>query len=330
MSSVIKKSSFCSSGEKVPSIALVGCGDWGKNIARTLDALGALGVIIEHQKERGEAYAQTYKVPLVSFEQMLQDPKIEGVVLATPLSRHKEMAQQILEARKSVFIEKPVVSCIDDFDILKKKAAEKKVCVMGGHLLLYHPVFQEVCRLVQEGAIGEVRLVTSHRQNFGKFFPQEDVVWDFGPHDLSMIFAVLASQGVSFEDVSSVLTPLLVTHAQRDVAAITLRFPKNITAYAYMSRLSGHKEQRLSVYGTSGILEFDDTKIWDQKLKMIELGEDGETKLPIQKSVTYMTIPPGQPLKEEMKTFLKGIRGGDLALNHDNIKQVIGVLEKIT
>ncbi len=328
MSSVtsLNTSSF---GGKGPLVALVGCGDWGKNIARALSSLGALAAIVEHHKERGERYAQEFSCPLMSFEEALKSSSIHGVVLATSLESHKALAHAAMEAGKSVFIEKPVVATVKDFEDLILKATRQGVCLMGGHLLLYHPLFQEVCRLVGEGQVGEVRLVTSHRQNFGKFFPQEDVVWDFGPHDLSMICAVLQASNHELQEAHIRKSCLLETKGQADVASITLSLPNKCKGYAYLSRVSLTKEQRLVVWGTEGCLTFDDTLPWDQKLKFTPIKEGKNPAERLAGESSFIEIPPGEPLKAEMQAFLEGMKGADMTANHRNINQVLSILQKI-
>jgi|SRR5271156_176735 len=169
-------------------LAVNGCGDWGKNSAKALAFLNALGGIVDSPTPDKLLLAQTYNTAIYSLEEVLSNSQIVGCVIATPTSTHFSVAEACLKAGKHVLLEKPFAANLQQAKALVQIAAQHKCVLMVGHLLRYHPGFLTVARWVKEGRLGKIITIESYRKNLGKIFPHESVHWDMAPHDLSMIF----------------------------------------------------------------------------------------------------------------------------------------------
>src|SRR5690606_13121734 len=178
----------------MPTIAHVGYGYWGRNIARNLAELGFLGAIVDPDPKAAAEGAERLAVPARGFAEVLADPGIDGVSLASPASLHFEQAKAALEAGKHVFVEKPLALDLDQAEALVRTAEERGLCLMVGHLLQYHPAYEKLRALVREGALGRLLYVYSSRLSLGKFRREENVLWSFAPHDISMLLGLFGSE----------------------------------------------------------------------------------------------------------------------------------------
>src|SRR6056300_747104 len=172
------------------NIAVIGCGHWGKNLVRNFYELGALASICDPDINIAKQYAEQYSVQSHSFSEIINNTNIKGVVLAVPAKHHAAMAIDAMKQGKHVFVEKPLAMNEAEATLVIKTAKENKVQLMVGHLLQYHPVFQKVKEMVLGGEIGEIDYMYSNRLSFGKVRTEEDVIWSFAPHDISMILSL--------------------------------------------------------------------------------------------------------------------------------------------
>ena len=176
------------------NIAVVGCGHWGKNLVRNFAELGALAAVCDPNIELAQYYAEQYKVNKLSFSEIINDASIEGVVLAVPAPLHASMACEAARAGKHIYVEKPLALNQVDAEKMIAAASEYKVKLMVGHLLQYHPVFVALRKLVECDELGVIQYIYSNRLSFGKVRSEEDVIWSFAPHDISMILALVRSR----------------------------------------------------------------------------------------------------------------------------------------
>jgi UDP-2-acetamido-3-amino-2,3-dideoxy-glucuronate N-acetyltransferase len=176
------------------NIAVVGCGHWGKNLVRNFYELDVLGLICDPNIDIAEQFSKQYSVKNNSFTEIINDPNIKGVVLAVPAKHHAPMAINAMKQGKHVFVEKPLAMNEAEATLMIKTAKENKVQLMVGHLLQYHPVFQKVKEMVLGGEIGEITYIYSNRLSFGKVRIEEDVIWSFAPHDISMILSLVGQE----------------------------------------------------------------------------------------------------------------------------------------
>ncbi len=288
------------------NVSVIGCGHWGKNLVRNFHALGALHSICDNTPAVAEKFAQDYDVEALSWDEVLGNADVKAVVLASPAPFHFEMAKVALEAGKDVYVEKPICLKDDEAQALCDIARENDRILMVGHLLHYHPVFLKLKDIVSNGDLGAVKYIYSNRLSFGKVRREENVLWSFAPHDVSMILG-LANDGLP-QSVDA--TGSCQTHDTiEDFANVHMKFSNGVAAHVNVSWINPFKEQKLVVVGEKGMIVFDDCEEWGNKLihypHVIEVTQD----LPnIQKADgVAVEVEQSEPLKDECLHFLECI-----------------------
>ena len=289
-----------------PNIAVVGCGRWGRNLVRNFAALGALRVMCDVTPTDQQPLAAQY--PQVEYRtqlaEVLADPAIDGVVVATPAPTHYQVARAALEADKDVMVEKPLVLDVAEGEALVRLAQERDRLLMVGHLLYYHPALLRLHELVKQGVLGDLYYLYSHRLSLGQIRREENVLWSFAPHDIS---ALLLLTGALPQWVSacggSYLQPGIP-----DVAMVNLGFPQGIQAHIFVSWLNPCKEQRLVVVGSRGMATFDDRNP-SLKLTTAPYEVRWEERLPVAVSgeTQPVAVAAAEPLRQECQHFLECI-----------------------
>lgn len=283
-------------------IAVVGCGHWGKNLARNFAELGALKAIVDPNPETAKAHAQMHKVAALDMPTALADPDIDAMVIAAPAELHKGLALESIVAGKHVYVEKPLALSVKDGELMRTAADEAGVILMVGHLLQYHPVFVALRDMVKSGDLGKLRYAYSHRLSMGKFRLEEDAFWSLAPHDVSMILSLfdetptkVSGGGLDF------ITPGIADEARLDMV-----FPSGGRAHIFASWLHPFKEQRLVVVGEKAMAVFDDVAPWENKLALYKHGVDtsAPVPVPVKADASYIDVPKGEPLKSECQHFL--------------------------
>ena len=284
------------------NIAVIGCGHWGKNLVKNFSELGALSSICDPNTKIVEQYSKQYNVKKSSFTKIINNPNIKGVVLAVPARLHASMAIEVLKKGKHLFVEKPLAMNEIEAVSMIATAKKNKVRLMVGHLLQYHPIFKTIREYVGAGKIGEINYIYSNRLSFGKVRTEEDVIWSFAPHDISMI---LSLTGKEPEYVSTNATSILQKNIA-DTATIHLEFKSGLKSHISVSWLNPYKENKLVVVGQSAMLVFDDTKPWHEKLALYSYEVVSSKKLiNLQNSnVQYVKVAEEEPLKNECQHFL--------------------------
>jgi predicted dehydrogenase len=283
-------------------IAVVGCGHWGKHLVRNFSELGALCSISDPNSQIADQYASQYNVKKYSFTEIINDPNIKGVVLAVPAHLHASMAIEVMNKNKHVFVEKPLAMNEAEAEAMIATAKKNKVQLMVGHLLQYHPIFKTIREYVEEGKIGEINYIYSNRLSFGKVRTEEDVIWSFAPHDISMI---LSLAGQEPEYVSTNAISILQKNIA-DTATIHLQFKSGLKSHISVSWLHPYKEHKLVIVGQSAMLVFDDTKPWHEKLAIYPHEVmSSKNLINLQNSnVQYIRVLEEEPLKKECQHFL--------------------------
>jgi hypothetical protein len=312
------------------SIVLVGCGDWGKNIAKTLVHLNALkGIVDPHPTEQVVALTKELNVPLLDFNECLKDSYLSGMVMATPTPTHFNLAFKALTAGKHVLVEKPLATEKKQVQNLIKLAQKKNRVLMVGHLLLYHPAFQKILEWVESGKLGKILEIQTYRKNLGKIHLHESVAWDLGPHDLSMVFALI--QGKPLKKFSAQGHAYASSHD--DISTLSLEFEEGLFAQINLSRLHPWKEQKLIVVGTQGMAVFDDTKPWDQKAVFYKNYTTLEKeKVILHKDQTGETanLSPAEPLRLELEHFIQCIERSQIPLTSgESTLEIVSLLSRI-
>jgi UDP-2-acetamido-3-amino-2,3-dideoxy-glucuronate N-acetyltransferase len=292
----------------LPSVAAVGCGYWGKNIVRNFAELGALRAVCDADPAVAAQFAEKYGVPARSLPEIFADSSLTAVAFASPAALHMEHAGGALKAGKHVFVEKPLALTVPEGRALAKFAREAKRILMVGHLLQYHPLVLELVNLVRSGRLGEVKHVYSNRLNIGKVRTEEDVIWSFAPHDLSVILAIIGEMPSSVSvEASCILDPRIA-----DIANIHLTFAGGVSGRVFVSWLNPYKEQRLSVIGTKAHAVFDDTVKWEDKLLVYDHRIEYRNGRPeaIKAEPVRVVVEQREPLREECAHFLHSIVAG--------------------
>jgi predicted dehydrogenase/acetyltransferase-like isoleucine patch superfamily enzyme len=287
------------------NVALVGAGYWGKNIARSLAELGALAAIVDGNPAQASLIAGQHGVPERSLDEVLDDPNIHGVAIATPAVTHVTLAEQAMRAGKDVFVEKPMALEPASARSLVETARQEGRILMVGHLLQYHAGFLKLKELVSEGELGRLQYLYSNRLNFGKIRREEDVLWSFAPHDISMILGLAgeAPDSVSIQGHNAL-------HGRiADVTLTHLRFPSGLAGHVFVSWLHPFKEQKLVVVGERSMAVFDDREPLERKLAIYQAQVEWQDGVPIAPKVepTYVDLPATEPLMNEMAHFVECI-----------------------
>ena len=282
-------------------IAVIGCGYWGKNLIRNFSELGALSYVHDKNEKLSKSIAKKYSVPQLSFQDLCRSD-VDGIVIATSAETHYTIAVEALKHGKNIFIEKPISTKLEHAERIINLAKKNRCHLMIGHLMHYHPSFIKLKEIVRNKKYGKIVNISSIRQSLGKFRTNENIIWSFAPHDLSMIFS-LVSSGVKELHCSK---DYIINRKIADKARLFLKFKNGINADINVSWISPSKEQKLVVTFEKGIITFDDTEDWDRKLAITNFSIDNVFKKnknskPKKK---YSPTKLSEPLKLECKYFI--------------------------
>jgi UDP-2-acetamido-3-amino-2,3-dideoxy-glucuronate N-acetyltransferase len=301
-------------------IAVIGCGNWGKNLVRNFDNLGFLYKVCDLNPATLADLQKQYRhiITTSKFDDVFDDPKVNGVVIATPSFTHYELAKKALLAGKHVYVEKPVATSSEQTLELNALARELDRVLMVGHLLLYHPAVNRLRQLIREGHLGQIKNISSDRLNTNKFRPDKSVIWDLAPHDVSMISYLLDREP---EDIVSVIGYQNREDGLVDDAHIDMVFPNDVAGHIHISWVHPIKQVKLVVRGTERTAMIDDT-LGENKLHIFN---KDDLSSPIEEFPDYLEI---EPLKLECQHFINCIRHGyDPKTNGMNGYHVVRVLE---
>ena len=314
-------------------IGLVGLGYWGPNLARNFDNLADLVWLCDVDEENRRTFAARYPRARATedVDEMLADPDLEAVVIATPVPTHYELAKRALEAGKHVLVEKPPAMKGSEMDELVRLAAEGDLVLMPGHLLLYHPGVRKLKELVEAGELGDVLCVYTNRQNLGIVRTNENALWSLGVHDLSVILWLIGEDPV--EAVAHGRD--FLTRGVEDVVFCYLRFPSGKIAHMHLSWLDPHKMRKMTVVGREKMVVFDDMEL-ERKVTVYEKGpwRQSEAYGEWQTRTGDIHIPKidtAEPLRLECRAFLDLIAGeGDRRAVAEDGARVVRALDRLT
>ena len=298
------------SPENTPTVAVVGSGYWGKNLIRNFNQLGALKLICDKDEVILDKFTEDYPSADVclAYNEVINRQDIKGVVIATPAETHFNLALEALLAGKHVFVEKPLVLDEQEGVELIALAKEKQRTLMVGHLLQYHPVFVKLKEIEQNGQLGRINYIYSHRLNLGKIRREENILWSFAPHDISMIL------GLAGEEPEAVMTTggNYLHQKIADVTTTHMEFPSGLQAHIFVSWLHPFKEQKLVVVGDRKMAVFDDTQPWQDKLLLYPHKINWRNNIPVPDKAEpeRVDISQDEPLKLECQHFLECMQNG--------------------
>jgi predicted dehydrogenase len=287
------------------SIAVVGIGDWGKNLVRNFHKLSKLIAICDINHIVAEQIAVKYQVKNLSWQQILDSNEINTVAIVKDQS-HYQFVKEALLANKHVFVEKPLAHTFKQAKELCNIASQVNKKIMVGHLLQYHPAFVELQKLCKEQALGKLRYVYSNRLSFGKVMAAEDVLWNYVPHDISMILTLMGKP----KSINSYANYFLTKNIA-DQITIQLNFSNEQKGHIFASWLHPIKERKFVVIGSKSMAVFDDTLELCQKLCLYPYAVDLDaTNKPVLKNLQPEFINlknTEEPLFQETSHFVKCI-----------------------
>jgi len=284
------------------NIAVAGNGSWGKNLVRNFFELGALRIVCD-ENPLAEASGRE-KYPQLAFardySEVLADGSIDAVVLATPAAVHFEMAKQALLSGKDVFVEKPLALNAAEGEELVALAATNRRILMVGHILQYHPAVRKLRELVDSGSLGRIEYVYSNRLNMGKIRTEENILWSFAPHDISVLLGLLGEEPESVTCEGG----YYLSQKVADVTVSQFTFASGVRAHIFVSWLHPFKEQRLVVVGSEKMAVFDDTAV--DKLVLYPHRVEWKDRVPtaLKADAEPVLLEATEPLRNECRHFL--------------------------
>jgi predicted dehydrogenase len=298
-------------------LAVVGCGYWGIHHVRVASAVRGARLLAICDGDPAARAKASRVAPgarvLATYEEVLSDPAIEAVILATPARHHATQATQALDSGRHVLVEKPLALAVDEAESALAAAARANRILAVGHLMLYHPAVLRVRDLLSSGELGQLYYLYASRVNLGRLRTDENALWSFAPHDLSMIDFLL--DGELPESVSARGQSYLQANVE-DVVFVTLKYKQGQMAHIHLSWLDPRKERRLTLVCARKMVEFDD--VASEKLRIYDKGYDRPPAF--AQYADYLTlrqgdihiphVPMAEPLALEVTHFVDCIRHG--------------------
>jgi predicted dehydrogenase len=285
-------------------IAVAGAGYWGANLVRVFHQLGVLDTVCDFSSDRLARLTEQYPGARTegSYDALLDNPAIDAVVIATPAECHYTMARQALMAGKDVYVEKPLTLHCEEAEALTNLAEERKRILMVGHLLEFHPAIVRLQELIEQGELGKLEYIYSNRLNMGKVRREENALWSFAPHDISVI--LLLNKQMPIQVTATGGTYLQPNVA--DVTVSTMLFDRGVRAHLFVSWLHPYKEQKLVVVGERRMAVFDDVlktgklQLYDKKIDLVN------GQFVVEKpTARVIDFSPEEPLLLECRHFLE-------------------------
>jgi len=313
--------------ESLAGLCVVGTGYWGRNLVRNFDQLGRLSGIYDSDLKAAEEVGKRHPQARIynTFDEVLDDPGIGAVAIATPAAEHASIAIRAMRAGKDCFVEKPLALNADDGQDMVEVGRRNGRILMVGHLLRYHPAIRLIHQLVQSGELGRLEYIYSNRLSMGKIRKEENALWSFAPHDVSLILMLTGQLPLEVSAVGGAyLQPNIA-----DVTVSNLLFERGTRAHIFVSWLHPYKEQRLVVIGSKKMVVFEDSRPSD-KLQMFDkeiAWKNGSLQATAHSGVP-IAYEQTEPLKEECAHFLRCVdtREAPLTPGEEGV-QVLDVLQ---
>lgn len=288
------------------SIAVVGVGRWGRNLVRTFRDLGVLHTVCDsNPRQLAELDLDDSVRRESDLNAVLRDPEIKGVVIATPAATHYDCARDALSAGKDVFVEKPLALTPEEGRDLVELAAAGDRVLMVGHILRYHPAVLKLGDMIRDGELGRVEYIYSNRLNLGRLRTEENILWSFAPHDVSVILGLIDEQPVAVSAQGEAFLQRNIS----DVTLTSIEFPNGTKAHTFVSWLHPFKEQRLVVVGSEQMAVFEDSRPDEKLVCYPHRVEWHSGKIPVAVKGERRVVPvaAGEPLRLECEHFLESL-----------------------
>ena len=296
------------------SVGVVGLGYWGPNLARNFASLPGAELRWCCDADDDVRARLRARHPGTRFtaelDDLLSDPTLDAIVLATPVVTHATLAVRVLDAGKHCFVEKPLAQSVADAERAVEAAAAAGCVLMVGHLLEYHPGVIKLKELIDEGELGRVLYIYGNRLNLGKLRADENALWSLGAHDVSVL---LRLAGEEPEEVQA-RGESYMREGVEDVVFCFLRFPSGLAAHLHLSWLDPHKERRFTVVGEQRMATFDDMAL-EGKITVYDKGFDQHTEsygeyITRSGDIWSPRLSNEEPLRTECAHFVDAIRNG--------------------
>ncbi|MBQ09122.1 MAG: oxidoreductase [Gammaproteobacteria bacterium] len=287
-----------------PFVGLIGFGYWGKNILRNLCELGVLYTACDSNQnlilEQKKAFPSINFTS--SFDEVLQNKDIKAIAISTPAATHANFVKQSLLAGKDVFVEKPLALTAKEGQKLTELAEKENRILMVGHILQYHPAVLKLKELLSSGEIGKIQYIYSNRLNIGKLRTEENILWSFAPHDISVILMLLEEEPIRV----SAFGEDCFNRRVYDTTMTSMEFGSGVKGHVFVSWLHPYKEQKLIVVGSKAMIVFDDLNQDKLRIYPHKIEWKGG-KIPVAYKAAYKVIPveDTEPLKQELKHFIE-------------------------
>ncbi len=289
-------------------VAVIGSGKWGINHVKTaVQVLGAKSVVVCDTYSGAEEKVKSVNsdIQFVSnIETVCENKEINCAVVATPAETHFQISKLLLESGKHVLVEKPITLYSSEANELIEIAKRQNCKLMVGHVLLYHPAIIKLKQLIDTGKIGKLQYLYSNRLNLGTIRSEENILWSFAPHDISIIQFLTGSDPITVDAKGADF----IQHQIEDTTLTYLSYPNNVHAHIFVSWLHPFKEQRLVVIGENGMFVFEDS-LKTEKLKFYPKGfrnVNGNIQK-FESEYEVIEYEDSQPLAEEHKHFYNSI-----------------------
>jgi len=291
--------------EKNIKVAVIGAGYWGKNLVRNFADLASLAAVCDPDLKACTPAAKQGVLTTNNFSDLFRDPEIDAVAISSPAASHFSIAKEALLSGKDVFVEKPLALKVPEGQELIDLAASHGRILMVGHILQYHTAVLKLKQLVDSGELGKIQYIYSNRLNIGKIRTEENILWSFAPHDISVILLLLGEMPI---EVSAHGGNYLQSHVA-DVTLTTFSFASGVKGHIFVSWLHPFKEQMLVVVGDKKMAVFDDVSK-DRKLVLYPHHIDWIERLPVARKAEgeVMPVELGEPLKAECAHFIECIQ----------------------
>lgn len=293
--------------KRAKNIAVVGTGYWGKNLVRNFSELNALSALCDIHKDRLAMFRQEYGVDktYAIYADLLKDPDIDAVAIATPAVLHYAMVKDALLAGKDVFVEKPLALHVEEAEELTALAESLGRILMVDHILQYHPAVLKLHELIQDGELGNLQYMYSNRLNIGQLRKEENILWSFAPHDISVILKLVGQKPLSV----SAFGEAYLQEGIYDTTNTFIEFGERLKAHIFVSWLHPYKEQKLVCIGDKNMAVFNDMEP-ENKLILYPHKVEWIKKNPVAAKAEAQIVPleKKEPLKESCRHFLSCIQ----------------------
>jgi len=315
-------------------VGVVGLGYWGPNLARNFDRLPAarLAWICDGSDEARTRVGAAFPGAraCAELDEMLADPELDAVAVATPVATHAAMAERVLAAGKHCFVEKPLAQSVSEAERVVDAAGRAGRVLMVGHLLEYHPGLEKLKEYASSGELGDIHYIYGNRLNLGKLRAEENALWSLGAHDVSVLLLLAGEEPHHCQAVGeSYMRP-----GVEDVVFCYLRFPSGLAAHLHLSWLDPHKERRFTVVGSKKMATLDDMEL-ERKLTIYDKGFDEDFssygEYIARSGDTYSPrVPNDEPLRIECAHFVECVvEGRTPRSDGQSGLRVVRVLERL-